>query len=217
MDILTLIISLALGGGALALIFYPLWQQTRPEAIFHIDRSGQTLEEYQARYQAILAAIKDLMFDHEMGKVSTEDYQDLLARTKIEAAEIRQQIDRLSRRRETAEADPAREDEIETLIAQAKSGLLTNGNEPLLREIEAEVETLKHINLPDGDTAEMACPQCGTPYVVGDAFCTGCGYAVGELETTPTCPECQLPVEPDDAFCARCGTALKENENVVTG
>jgi hypothetical protein len=215
MDILTLIISLALGGGALALIFYPLWQQTRPEAIFRVDRSGQTLEEYQARYQAALAAIKDLMFDHEMGKVSTEDYEELLAQAKVEAAEIRQQIDRLSQRQEAVESDPVLEAEIETLLAQTKTGLLSNGNEGLLREIEAEVEALKHITLPGDDAVEAACPRCETAYVVGDAFCTGCGYALAELATGPTCPECQLPVEPDDAFCARCGTALKEN--VVTG
>lgn len=215
MDILTLIISLALGGGALALIFYPLWQQTRPEAIFRVDRSGQTLEEYQARYQAALAAIRDLMFDHEMGKVSTEDYEELLAQAKLEAAEFRQQIDRLSQREAAVESDPVLEAEIETLISQTKTGLLSNGNETLLREIEAEVEALKDITLPGDAAAGAACPQCGTAYVVGDAFCTGCGYALAELATGPTCPECQLPVEPDDAFCARCGTALKEN--VVTG
>ena len=96
MDHLSLILILALGVGVLLLIAYPLWQQTRPEAIFRANRSGQTLAEYQARYQAALDSIRDLMFDYEMGKVSTEDYELLLHKTKLEAAQIRQQIDRLS-------------------------------------------------------------------------------------------------------------------------
>ena len=116
---LTIIISLALVVGAFALIFYPLWQQTRPDAIFRVDRSGQTLEEYQARYQATLASIKDLMFDYEMGKVSTEDYETLLQSTKLEAAQLRQQIDRLSQGVESAiDADLDRE--IETLVSQLR-------------------------------------------------------------------------------------------------
>ena len=106
MDTLTLIISLALGLIVLVVILYPLWQQTRPEAIFRVDRSGQTLEEYQARYQAVLASIKDLMFDYEMGKVSTEDYEPLLASSKLEAAEIRRHIDRLGQGL-VSEIDPA--------------------------------------------------------------------------------------------------------------
>ena len=52
MDAFTLILGLLLIGGALALILYPFWQQTRPEAIFRMNNAGQTLEEYQARYQA---------------------------------------------------------------------------------------------------------------------------------------------------------------------
>ena len=60
MDPITLISILILVGSALLLILYPLWQQIRPEAIFKINRSGQTLEEHQARYQALLAAMRDL-------------------------------------------------------------------------------------------------------------------------------------------------------------
>ena len=58
MEPVTLIISLALVVGALALIFYPLWQQTRPEAIFRVNSAGQTLEEHEARYRKLLANIE---------------------------------------------------------------------------------------------------------------------------------------------------------------
>ena len=211
MDTLTLLISLALGAGALALIAYPLWQQTRPEAIFHLNRAGQTMEEYQARYQAALDSIKDLMFDYEMGKVSVEDYEILLHKTKLEAAHIRQQIDRLNEGLEPS-SDPVLDAEIETLVRQARSAE-PNGNKTLLQEIEAEIETLKHLTI-DSDHAGAACPNCGKPYQPGDAFCTGCGQSLPQFAAEPVqtrCPECGAPFLPDDAFCAKCGAVLTED------
>jgi predicted RNA-binding Zn-ribbon protein involved in translation (DUF1610 family) len=211
MEHLALIISLALGLGILAFVFYPLWRQTRPEALFRIDRSGQTLEEYEARYRATLASIKDLMFDYEMGKVSTEDYETLLPKSKLEAAQIRQQIDRLSQGRETA-TDPALDTAIEQLVKQVRSRPF-NGNEPWLQEIDAEIEALKMMTF-ETEIAAFACPNCGKAYQSGDAFCTGCGQALPETTATDlgeNCPECGAPVEADDAFCAKCGFALTEH------
>ena len=206
-SILTIILSLALVIGAFALIFYPLWQQTRPEALFRVDRSGQTVEEYQARYQAALASIKDLMFDYEMGKVSTEDYEALLHQTKLEAAHLRQQISRLSQGVETP-IDLDLDHEIEALISQTRSSQ-SGGNEALLPEIEAEIESLKHMTLgPEVDGP--ACPNCGKTFKLGDAFCSGCGQSLPEA-VAAGCPECGAPFQPDDVFCAKCGTPLTEN------
>jgi hypothetical protein len=223
MDVLTLIIIATLIGGALALILYPLWRQTRPDAIFRIDRSGQTLEEYEARYQALLDAIRDLMFDHEMGKVSTEDYETLLNRTKLEAAGVRRHIDRLNR--STTEAiDAALDAKIETLIAQMNPAGL-NGDEPLLHEVEAEIELLKQVkpeqpadHAPRFSQDGRTCPQCDKPFQPGDAFCSRCGHSLAGLEVKENiCPECGYEYQPDDAFCTRCGTALTQTpENAKT-
>ncbi len=90
MDATTTIIILILIGVALLLILYPLWRQTRVRAV---GPEGRTLAEYETRYQASLAAIKDLMFDYEMGKVDEQDYKVLLANLKAEAAQLRRQID----------------------------------------------------------------------------------------------------------------------------
>jgi DNA-directed RNA polymerase subunit RPC12/RpoP len=211
MEPVTLIISLTLVVGSLALILYPLWQQTRPEAIFRVNRTGQTLEEYEARYQATLASIKDLMFDYEMGKVSAEDYDTLLHRSKLEAAQIRRQIDRLSQGDESL-VNPALDIEIEALVSQLKEQS-SNGNGALLEEINAEIGSLKQLTV-EAETDGPACPNCGKGYQPGDAFCTGCGQALPEL-TAPDlgerCPECDSPIEADDAFCAKCGFALTED------
>lgn len=222
MDVLSLTISLALVAGALGLILYPLWQQTRPEAIFHIDRSGQTLEEYQARYQATLAAIKDLMFDYEMGKVSAEDHEKLLAKAKLEAAEIRHQIDRLNHNA-NVNMEASLDVEIEKLIAQLRYSKF-NGNEALLSEVDAEIELLKAIKLDPAEVDDCTCPHCGEPCLPGDAFCTTCGQPLAEWtadqpDKAEICPSCGYAYQPDDAFCAKCGLALSDRtrEEVITG
>lgn len=215
MDTITIIVILALISIVLIVILYPLWQQTRPETVVQLDRSGQTLEEYQARYQASLAAIKDLMFDREMGKVSTEDYETLLTKTKIEAAKIRREIDLLSESSVSHDAETALDAEIETLIAQLRQDQ-TMEKEPLLREVDAEIEILKKARFDTAGTAGLACPNCGKTIQLGDAFCSGCGQSAAGLEPeADTCPQCGHAFQPDDAFCVKCGTALpSSNENI---
>jgi predicted nucleic acid-binding Zn ribbon protein len=175
------------------------------------DRPGQTLAEYQARYQAILAAIKDLMFDYEMGKVSAEDYEKLLHKTKLEAAGIRQQMDQLSDGIQP-DIDTTLAAEIETLVSQLRQSRF-NGSEALLAEVDAEIELLKQIEL---GPQTLACPNCGQAFRAGDVFCAGCGQSLEAV--TPeikaaeerSCPGCGYAFQADDLFCAHCGTALRE-------
>lgn len=211
MDAATLIVSLALVGGALLLILYPLWQQSRPAVVLPADRPGQTLAEYQARYQALLAAIKDLMFDYEMGKVSAEDYEKLLHKTKLEAAGVRHQMDRLSNGVQP-EMNPVLASEIETLVVQLRQNRF-QGNEALLSEVDAEIELLKQVEL---NPQTLACPHCGKAFRKGDVFCAGCGQSLegfvpeAEAAMENSCSVCGYAFHADDLFCAHCGTALSE-------
>ncbi len=207
MDVLILTASLLLAVGVLVLILYPLWQ-SHGQSIFASSAPQHTLENYEARYQAALAAIKELMFDYEMGKVSEEDYQPLLTKTKLEAAEIRRQIDRLSHQQANAPIDAALDAEIESLISQLRTAPPPD-DQVLRREIEAEIEMLKGL---DGDT--LTCPNCGRSVGEADAFCSGCGQSleiVAEalVVAEQSCPTCGYTIQPDDAFCAQCGAALK--------
>jgi hypothetical protein len=203
-EILILIVGLVLVGGTLALVLYPLWRQTPAAVTPGLDRPGRSLEEYEARYQVTLAAIRDLMFDYEMGKVSAEDYEVLLQKSKLEAAQIRRQIDQL--RQQGREIDPTIDAEIETLVAQLKEDRL-NGSDSLGREVEAEIESLKEIRLDE--SGGLTCPKCGRTAQVGDAFCSGCGQSLAGAKAI--CPNCGAAIEADDAFCAKCGTTLDKD------
>ena len=207
MDMIVIIVSLSLIGLALCLILYPLWQQAHHEAFLEVDPTHQTLEELQTRYQASLAAIKDLMFDHEMGKVSTEDYEVLLSRAKLEAARIRQQIDQLDMAAAEAPLEASLEAEIEKVIAQMRRQ--PTASQALLDEVEAEIEALKDIGIEKFNSP--ACSFCGKALQSGDVFCSGCGQAVTPVEN---CPQCGYAYQPGDAFCARCGAVLKAGVEV---
>lgn len=224
MDGFTFLASIALVAGAFGLVLYPLWQQAHTDAPPQPDRSGQTMEEYQARYQATLAAIKDLMFDYEMGKISPEDYDRLLTKSKLEAAEIRHQLDRLSH--STAATSAAALDvEIERLVSQLRHHQPGNGNTLLHHEVDAEIDLLKNIQLDSAEMDEAACSGCGQAFLPGDTFCAGCGQSLPELVAHEelVCPACDYEYQPGDAFCAHCGHTLPEErplhpiEKVVTG
>lgn len=208
MDVLTIVGGVFLVGAALALILYPLRQ--RPGLLPDvIDPTDQPLNDAETRYQAALDSIKELMFDYELGRVDAIDYESLLAKTKLEAAQIRRRIDHLTQQ---ITLDPALDAEIEGQVTQLKNNLPTK-NKALAAEVEAEIERLKQIGGPQ--SAPLTCQDCGRQLPAEAAFCSGCGQAVSQppvasAEPVTQCPSCGYAIQADDAFCAHCGLALSQ-------
>ena len=127
----------------------------------------------------------------------------------MDPSEIRQQIDRLTQTE--PQLDAGLDTEIETLIAQLRGKNPKGQQKALLREVNAELASLKR-NPPHN----LACPNCHKPYQVSDTFCSGCGQSLAELQAN-SCPQCGHPFQPDDAFCTKCGAALElETQNIPT-
>jgi hypothetical protein len=81
--------------GAFAFVFRPLFgvkngRWWRPDA----SQAALTLDELVARRDAIYAALKDVEFDQETGKLASEDYQLVRTRYMAEAAQVLRQLDR---------------------------------------------------------------------------------------------------------------------------
>jgi hypothetical protein len=205
MEILTLIVSVALAGGALLLIVAPLRRQS--SAALPTSASGQTHAELEVRYQAALVSIKDLMFDFEMGKMSRQDYDNLLAKSKLEAAKIRKELDRLE---SGSHISATLDAEIEALVAQTRGKLQrVNGNAALLQDVDNRIQRLKAAGCNGHVTT---CPTCNARVKFSDAYCASCGHTLDEV-TAPAaaknvCSACRAPVQPGDAFCAGCGQSL---------
>ena len=192
--------------GAFVFVFRPLfsvkngrWWQ--PEA----GQVSFTLDELVARRDAIYAALKDVEFDQETGKLASEDYQIVRARYMAEAAQVLRQLDRL-----TPEAEAALDAEIESAVAQLRSDgkqVPPSSSEypaDLVEEVQAEIDSLiKRAAAPDKQV--LACPDCGQPFQSGDLFCPACGASLAD-----TCPQCGAPHQPGDVFCTRCGMPLAE-------
>ncbi len=213
MDPLLIITILILIGCTLLLILYPLWQRTQQETHPQNSAPGHSVEEYEVRYQALLADIRELTFDYEMGKVSSQDYETYLPSLKLKAAEVRQLMDQ-SGNHIPADLDT----EIEALIAQFR-----NGNDPvqpqdIQQKVKAELALLKNRSMTDepilaneSSPQPINCSACGIPLQADDAFCSKCGQPVpsSKAQAKTDCPQCGAAIQPDDAFCTKCGFHLK--------
>ncbi|MCA9733881.1 zinc ribbon domain-containing protein [candidate division KSB1 bacterium] len=80
---------------ALATTFFiaqPFLARKQVELNFNGDGK---IDELLARKKEVYSAIKDIEFDHEMGKLSGEDYQELRESYKVEAAQLIQRIEKI--------------------------------------------------------------------------------------------------------------------------
>lgn len=122
----------------------------------------------EERHRQIVMALRDLDFDHDLGKVTEEDYSAARAQLVAEGAQILRALDATPippspvRRRagEGADASPAGPpagepgSDLESEIAARRK-----------RKAEARAAA----------PAETDCPQCGRPSTPDDVFCPRCG------------------------------------------
>lgn len=77
-------------------VAYPLLQKRQPGISFDDNHRAAELE---ARKAEIYAAIKDIDFDFQMGKLSREDYDQLRGQYKTEAVTLLKRVDQTRRKR----------------------------------------------------------------------------------------------------------------------
>ncbi len=127
-----------------------------------------------------LAALREIEFDRETGKLSDEDYDTLKGRYTAEALAILRQEDgpKAPAGNEQAPEVPAVPgDPVEALIA-------------------ARVKKLAG--------SAIRCPGCGPRPETDALFCSGCGRSL----TVGGCASCGSPLVPGSQFCEGCGTAV---------
>lgn len=137
-----------------------------------------------------LAALKEIEFDRETGKLSDEDYGALKTKYTAEALVILRQESGSSGEPATQVPEPA------SMAAAAPAGTGGSGDDAVEAMIAARVKTLQ--------ASAIRCPSCG-PRPESDAlFCSACGrsLAVGG------CGACGAPLVPGSRFCESCGSAV---------
>lgn len=162
-------LSLMVGFLLVALLAFfvlrPLVASHRERAALLTSSASETLENLLFEREATLAAIKDLQFDHAMGKLSDADFEELDARYRHRAVEIMQRLDALGvaadEREESLEA--ALDRWIEESVAAARSAARTDTAQP------------------ESGPARL-CTHCGHAAGPADRFCASCGAPL-RLET----------------------------------
>jgi len=145
---------------------------------------GETLQELLAQRDAAFQALRELSFDHQVGKVTDEDYAVFEANLKGVAADSLRNLDGWE--------------------AQADREL-----GPGLESVAARVAALKGGGraCPDcGRTmaeGDRFCAACGAPAPPEAPTSTA-----PQAPTVMVCPNCREPFEAGDRFCGKCGQAL---------
>jgi hypothetical protein len=170
------VIAAALVGvAALWLVLQPLIAPGRPPAPVYEPPDPEETPKGVA-----LAALKEIEFDRETGKLSDEDYAFLKGKYTGAALEaLRAEAAESAARPGTGSGD------VEVLIA-------------------ARVRALRSAatSAPPG---APACPACGPRPEPDAVFCSSCGQ---RLQQGGACAGCGAELGPGSRFCAQCGTGV---------
>lgn len=135
---------------AMGIVAWPYLNDGRGLDPAFAKTADPALENLVIQRDATYAAIKDLEFDHAMGKLSDADYGSMRAKYETKAVGILQELDQFKATQKRA-PQPGESD----------------------AEIERQVKVLRR-----GTAAPTRCPKCGTPYGPDDAFCAKCGESL---------------------------------------
>jgi hypothetical protein len=119
-----------------------------PEGNLDIDLLAETeLDRLLDRKNVIYHNLRDLELEHQMGRLSDQDFRQLASGYKGEASSILQRLDQLN-------ASENLDERIEKDIAARKSKLSGHGKR---------------------DREPGRCPSCGSEITSGKRFCADCG------------------------------------------
>lgn len=160
MSIGPILVGLAMLIGVIPFVLSPLLGKRRTNQTLFEEIEEDSVE---VQHQNTLLALRDLEFDHQVGKVGDEDYNGLRATLMIQAAaslEARQKVD--------AELDARLEEAIRLRREkQSKERVCSNCSTPL--------DTTDRFCRVCGEPVESTCPKCSGKMLPGDLYCNTCG------------------------------------------
>lgn len=177
---ITLLFALLIAFGALAFVVWPMVDQEMPLLVIEDDQLADLL----ARKDSALRALKDLEFDHQIGKISDEDFTRLNYRLSQQAMRLLQQVERISP--EGALLDEQLEAEIAKLrrVQATTRAVVVESPSPTVAAVEepkGSAPILANNTVPDGTT--RFCTECGARITSSFKFCANCGAPVAHMVT----------------------------------
>jgi hypothetical protein len=126
----------------------------------------------KAERDRVIDSLRELDFDHSLGKIPAEDYPVQRAALLQKGADVLRRLDEL-----TPAASGARDAEsrIETAAAAGRMDPSLKTEQMLDEEIESMIATRRKQH--KGRSAGF-CPKCGKPVLISDKFCPACGKSL---------------------------------------
>ena len=153
MDVGTILFGLALIVIVAFLVARPLIERRGPR-----DGGPDPASHLTAEKESVLAAIRDLDFDHATGKINAEDHAAQRAQLTARAVSIMKELDSLG-------------------LAPAGAAPELESPSDLDAQIEARVAARRGraSSTVSAESPAGRCPACGSPSQAGDRFCHKCG------------------------------------------
>lgn len=175
MEIITALVIAALAAIFISIPFFTRAKDGDSEVTGEYYAPNPRIERLKAldsRKEALLTAIKDIEFDYGLGKLSTEDFNELNRQYRIEAADVLKEMDSVGGQA----SQTSLLDELEREIkSQRHKGLAVYADEEIEKEILRAREAAWHI-----ESGASNCPKCGSEYDRADIFCSKCGAKLNE-------------------------------------
>jgi len=130
---------------------------------------GRTRAALEREKTLVLRSIKDLEFDHAMGKVSDKDFAEMGARLRGRAAGLLRQLDAGSGYREAIQL------ELDRRLGPRKA----NTPIPIAAEVKIPIAA-EDTKVAGEKPATKMCQSCCTLNDPDARFCKGCGYNLGD-------------------------------------
>jgi hypothetical protein len=178
---------LVMAGVVLLCVIFILWNSVQSLTGEHelsleeaLSLAAPTAEEEQKR--AVLRTLKDLEYERSVGKISEEDYKELLVTYRARAKRLIQAVD---------EGNEHSRNQAERLVekrlkALRKSESQVAGEPALATESEARARASESPSETSSEpgvrssTRTQRCPECQTKNDTDARFCKGCGSALEE-------------------------------------
>lgn len=153
---------------------------------------GRTRAALERDKALTLRSLKELDFDHKMGKIAAADYTEMRDRLRARAVRLMRQLEGATAYRTQIERDL--QERLSPAVAMTQAGAVA----ATTAAYSAAVAT--------PTTVRRVCGHCNTSNDADARYCKACGTPMSK--PLPTCSECGTVGEADARFCKQCGHAL---------
>ena len=138
-------------------------------------RVSETLEvsALKAERDRVINSLQELDFDHNLGKIPSEDYPVQRAQLMTKGAEVLRKLDELM---SGATSDV---ENVEQRIEQAAAAVRADSSSTVDPVDDDDLESMIASRRKEHTSKSAGfCPKCGKPVLVSDKFCPACGKSL---------------------------------------